>query len=504
MRSPETSPRKIPGSPPQKSPGRSAQKSPSKSPKKSPGKSPKASPVRQNTQSQSQSQSPALSRQPVQLFQNPVPSLEPSLMPKRMEEKGKRQESPEREQSPVSVSSEPAHQAFGDSYTYPYALNSQFCPEQDFVSTPQRASQIVPMYVRDTNIMQSSVLQFGQVVVPQLQGGYSSLASFEAEWRESPEPFDSATASSAEGSEHSNNTTRQRHSMDEGNITAPLASLGIAATSSPEANITSERGDQAPRANPGPRRNTFSTRTKPKLSPIREISRQDTLSPDSSSAITTDPPSPARSIDSIQLFSTQKHPSSSISTQSSPSTTRTGVLAQKQKPEGFFWQLDSHGFTCASTTCDQRCNLWDGSSVICPKCGPYSEVRYCSKQHLLEDVKWHWPYCGQMGFEHPCREKSIPREVREGPLLVPCVHGYDTPERHRQAIWSNVCAGEGDYFIFSDWGDMLETGGSDGLAARCSSRVIHTVRFDDPDEKDRFHRVLAACLFCKTTTHPPT
>lgn len=98
--------------------------------------------------------------------------------------------------------------------------------------------------------------------------------------------------------------------------------------------------------------------------------------------------------------------------------------------------------------------------MICPKCGPYSEIRYCSKAHLLEDVKWHWAYCGMMNFEYPCKESSIPREIRVNmPCLIPCVHGYDTPERHRQAVYFNVCGAQGDYFIFSDWGDLMEAGG---------------------------------------------
>lgn len=90
------------------------------------------------------------------------------------------------------------------------------------------------------------------------------------------------------------------------------------------------------------------------------------------------------------------------------------------------------------------------------------------------------------------------------PCLIPCMHGYDTPERHRQSVYFNVCGSQGDYFIFSDWGDLMDAGGgTDGMAARCSSRVICAVTFEDPAEKDRFRRVLAACLFCKTTL-PPT
>ncbi|KAE8158309.1 hypothetical protein BDV40DRAFT_307897 [Aspergillus tamarii] len=191
------------------------------------------------------------------------------------------------------------------------------------------------------------------------------------------------------------------------------------------------------------------------------------------------------------------HPSSSLSLERPVRCTTT---AQKyistQKPEGFFWQLDSHGFPCAKAGCEKRCNLWDGATVICPRCGPFSEIRYCCKEHLLEDIKYHWLYCGQMTFEHPCRENSIPRDVRDGPPLVPCLHPYDTPERHRQAVYFNAKVREGDYFIFSDWTDLVKAGFPESnVEVRCSSQVIYTIRFEDASEKDRFRRVLATCLF---------
>ncbi|KAL2866600.1 uncharacterized protein BJX67DRAFT_133002 [Aspergillus lucknowensis] len=196
-------------------------------------------------------------------------------------------------------------------------------------------------------------------------------------------------------------------------------------------------------------------------------------------------------------ISTHAHPSpSSTRGRDSDIQTEHGHTITAQKPEGFFWQLDSHGFPCAKANCEKQCNLWDGATVICPRCGPYSESRYCSREHLFEDVKMHWISCGQNVFRHPCRESSIPKSVRDGPQLIPCLHPYDTPERHRQAVYFNMNSRAGDYFLFSDWTDMVEAGfPDDNLALRCSSRIIHVVKFTEPVEKDRFRRVLAACLF---------
>ncbi|KAE8372888.1 hypothetical protein BDV26DRAFT_301436 [Aspergillus bertholletiae] len=205
----------------------------------------------------------------------------------------------------------------------------------------------------------------------------------------------------------------------------------------------------------------------------------------------------AKAVVISQTKDSYAHPSSYLSLArlgGSPPTAQQYISTQK--PEEFFWQLDTHGFPCAKSGCEKSCNLWDSTTVICPRCGPFSEIRYCCRAHLLEDVGYHWLYCGQMTFEHPCRENSIPPETRDGPPLVPCIHQYDTPERHRQAVYFNTRACEGDYFIFSDWADIVKAGfPENNVRVWCSSRVIYTIKFEDADEKDRFRRVLAACLF---------
>lgn len=187
----------------------------------------------------------------------------------------------------------------------------------------------------------------------------------------------------------------------------------------------------------------------------------------------------------------------------SPSSTHSGQGASTiQRPQGFFWQLDSHGFPCAKADCDKRCNSWDGASVICPRCGPFSEVRYCGPEHLYADIKQHWAFCGQMTFRHPCRENTIPREQREGPPLLPSRHQWDTPERHRQAVYHSTNR-DGDYFIFADWAEFVAAGQpANNVAVRCSNRVLCVVKFDGAAEKDRFHRVLGVCLFGKLLLLP--
>lgn len=494
-----------PGVSPKRSPGRSPVQQPSggsprKSPKKPQGNFTRTSPGRSFRISPARQAEPfsALEGQPVQLLQTPVPVLEPFTLPNGRSKKSKSQESPSREQSPVSAKSEPI-------YASPYMLSSQYRTDQAFATPSQVYPSMLVPYVETSLMQNSSTLQFGPVLAPQNQNRHSNLTSFEFEWGKVPETDQAQTLNTWESPE---TTAAQHATTNEGDLTTLTTSLTLRAASSPENGtngLNKAHGTQSFPPSSSARRNTTTAKTI--LSPIQELSHINSvtpslpiLTPESSFTLNSqgsqttptiaEPSSPSRS----QIFSNSSaRPSSSLSTQSSPST-RARVLTQK--PEGFFWQLDSHGFPCAASGCDQRCNLWDGSTVICPKCGPYSEIRYCSKDHLLEDVKWHWLYCGQATFEHPCRENSIPQEVRDGVPLIPCIHPYDMPERHRQAVYFNVCAGEGDYFIFADWADMLEPKDIDSSQAlRCSSRVVHVITFDDPAERDRFRRVLATCLF---------
>lgn len=182
--------------------------------------------------------------------------------------------------------------------------------------------------------------------------------------------------------------------------------------------------------------------------------------------------------------------------QTLPLTVYSPPVAQRNS----VWQLDSVAFECEFPNCNRRCNSWDGVSEICPRCGPYSPVRYCSREHLYGDVKLHWSYCGTLAFQHPCVASSIPRSLREGLPLMPNRNGWDSPERQRQALYFyHSTTTSDDYFIFSDWEEFAGKGLSPAefASVRCSTTVLCTVRFDDPVEKDRFRRILAVALFGK-------
>lgn len=161
--------------------------------------------------------------------------------------------------------------------------------------------------------------------------------------------------------------------------------------------------------------------------------------------------------------------------------------------------LSTVAVQCAKPGCGIICQ-YNGASVTCPKCGPYSMIRYCSKPHLWEDAKAHWTDCSSHTISQPCMASSISPDALVGPPMLPCLHEWDTPERHRQAVWFSSASDRGDYFVFTDWTDIMKAGDDPAshTRLRCSPRVAHTVRFEDAREKDRFRRCLAICLLCKS------
>lgn len=163
------------------------------------------------------------------------------------------------------------------------------------------------------------------------------------------------------------------------------------------------------------------------------------------------------------------------------------------------WDLSQASFPCARGGCQNQCSFMDGLSVVCPGCGPFSLVRYCGKEHLWEDVKDHWVTCGTYVFVYPCITSSVPKDVLVGPPMLPNIQRWDRPERHRQAVWFTSASNLGDYFVFQEVPHPMVV--MDGPESHewlgCLSRTALTLRFGKPEEKDRFRRVLAVCLFSK-------
>ena len=183
-----------------------------------------------------------------------------------------------------------------------------------------------------------------------------------------------------------------------------------------------------------------------------------------------------------------------------------------------FGALEGPGrIVCRLPGCDVTTSPWDGSTVICPGCGPYSSVRYCCIEHLCSDTADHWGLdCMKYTCNHRCDASTIhPRQV-QCPPLIPNICGWNTPERHRQAVYhahsskkNGSAEIEGDYFIFSDGRDWIQAGSPNVQAwglRQGRGTVLATVTFNDnasPNSlKDRFNRLLNAALFTGLSNTP--
>ncbi|OQD87557.1 hypothetical protein PENANT_c005G06107 [Penicillium antarcticum] len=156
-------------------------------------------------------------------------------------------------------------------------------------------------------------------------------------------------------------------------------------------------------------------------------------------------------------------------------------------------------YSCAFMGCGKLCSLMDEMSVVCPKCGPFSTVRYCGKRHMWDDAVMHWEHCGESTLTYQCQAGPVPLQILVGPPMLHNVHGLDSPEHHRQALWFSSASNQGDYFVFADFDPFLPRmfGAPASHGPPCSIHIDIVVRFDDPLWKDRFRRLLAMCLFGK-------
>ena len=121
-------------------------------------------------------------------------------------------------------------------------------------------------------------------------------------------------------------------------------------------------------------------------------------------------------------------------------------------------QFDTYEWPCRNQECRKLTSPFDGSTVICPRCGPYSKIRYCSKKCLFDDALVHWGVeCGQFTLAVKADPLTVTsRQVNIQPFIPSLTH-HDRPERHRQMIRHSV-DDSGDYFIFSDWMDWRAEG----------------------------------------------
>jgi len=155
------------------------------------------------------------------------------------------------------------------------------------------------------------------------------------------------------------------------------------------------------------------------------------------------------------------------------------------------YRFDRVTFECNLSTCRKDLKDHVRSTVLCTGCGPCSDVRYCSKEHLFEDCQTHWQLCGLTPPRVVWDDWTMPSRYRRRFPAIKDRRGRTTPERHRQQAYS-IHHHSSDYVIFNDWKDKEET----GEECRATGKPILFLIFrnDDP-MKDRFNRLLNIAFF---------
>ncbi len=126
-------------------------------------------------------------------------------------------------------------------------------------------------------------------------------------------------------------------------------------------------------------------------------------------------------------------------------------LVEYQACEAAGYHVSRHNRSflyCRKTGCDAQVVDDNTSSCICPGCGPKTAVRYCSFQHLAEDVKDHWQECGHPDLvmnsviDHVAERSN---SYREFPAIKE-KHGIRSAARQLQQVFARYY--KGHYTLF--------------------------------------------------------
>jgi len=161
---------------------------------------------------------------------------------------------------------------------------------------------------------------------------------------------------------------------------------------------------------------------------------------------------------------------------------------------------------CWLPGCQQPTNSCDVRTTSCPRCGPYSYVRYCSIQHLHADVRRHYTEdCTRRPNHLPYLDESTIYTMNSPPrVFISCsIPLSDSFERYRQALYHSCPPdARSDYFVFSDADNLVANEGSDAFITspmlaryRGTGSVVATIRISSMDvRKAQFAAVLERLL----------
>jgi hypothetical protein len=175
--------------------------------------------------------------------------------------------------------------------------------------------------------------------------------------------------------------------------------------------------------------------------------------PSTASPSATVTPSASPTAMSSQSLAPQTPGQVSSAAVSSPASAPEDAQAPTAQP---LVQFDTYEWPCCKQDCRKLTSPYDGSTVICPRCGPYSKIRYCSKACLFDDLLLHWGVeCGKFTLA----QRADPTTITTGQVnivpYIPSLSHHDRPERFRQFVRHSIDR-SGDYFVFSDWADWCD------------------------------------------------
>ena len=194
-------------------------------------------------------------------------------------------------------------------------------------------------------------------------------------------------------------------------------------------------------------------------------------------------------------------------------TIRAGTACDQLRDQSLFFSYDTANdvTACWLSQCNHTTMSTDGSTCICPRCGSYSAIRYCSVSHLRADILYHYKYhCGRRSYHLPFVDENTIHPTKE-PMraFIDALRPQDDSfERHRQAVYRAFPTNpDVDYHIFSDTDLLTSAELPDRIPTpvllakyRGKGQVVATVVLsDDSALKARFSIALEKMLRCGCT-----